>query len=56
MKLKTFIIIDWANNHLFQDKIFSSFDDAWSFLYEQFPELENFEDYEVIEEQYYKPN
>ena len=29
-----FIIQDWAGNHLFQDKIFDSFEDGWSFIYE----------------------
>lgn len=32
-----FIIKDWAGNEMF-DKRFKSFDDAWEFLYEQFPD------------------
>lgn len=29
MKTKKFIIVDWANNHLFKDKVFNSFDEGW---------------------------
>lgn len=32
--MKTFIIIDWAGNHLFTDKTFKSFEDGWNFIYE----------------------
>lgn len=48
---KKFIIKDWANNHLFRDKEFSSFEKAWSFIYEQFPNEEGnfFDDYFVLE-------
>ena len=30
------IIKDWADNHLFPEKDFDSFEDAWAFLYETF--------------------
>lgn len=29
----TFIIEDWAGNHLFKNKIFKSFEDGWEFIY-----------------------
>ena len=32
--MKTFIIIDWAGNHLFTDETFESFEDGWNFIYE----------------------
>jgi hypothetical protein len=32
--MKTYIIKDWAGNHLFIDKKFESFDDGWEFIYE----------------------
>ena len=32
--MKTFIIEDWAGNHLFKDKTFKSFEDGWEFIYE----------------------
>jgi hypothetical protein len=46
-----FIIQDWAGNHLFQKEEFETFEDGWSFLLEQFPDEENFEDYFVIEQE-----
>lgn len=33
-----FIIKDWANNTLFEGREFSSFEDAWGFIYETFPD------------------
>ena len=49
-----FIIVDWANNHLFQDKDFETFLDGWDFLYERFDKelawnAAFLEDYFVIE-------
>ena len=46
------IIKDWAANHLFPEKEFDSFEDAWEFLYETFREEmekdeEFFQDYYV---------
>ena len=46
------IIKDWADNHLFPEKEFNSFEDAWEFLYETFREEmekdeEFFQDYYV---------
>ena len=29
-----YIIKDWANNHLFIDKEFNSFEDGWLYIYE----------------------
>lgn len=29
----TFIIEDWAGNHLFKNKVFKSFEDGWEFIY-----------------------
>lgn len=45
-----FIIKDWAGNICFADKYFETFEDAWDFLYETFPdENVNFDDYVVVE-------
>lgn len=56
-----FIIQDWAGNVLFNGREFESFEDAWDFIYEQFPDEENFEDYyvtqgKVREARYLDPN
>lgn len=29
-----YIITDWANNHLFKNKTFDTFDEGWEFIYE----------------------
>ena len=29
-----FIIKDWADNHLFTDEVFDTFEDAWEHIYE----------------------
>ena len=46
-----YIIKDWMNNVCFKGKKFNSFDDAWSFIYENDPNLNNddhwFDDYYV---------
>jgi hypothetical protein len=39
MKKQKFIIEDWAGNHCFRDKEFSSFEDAWGFLYKKYEHL-----------------
>lgn len=59
MRKQKFIIQDWAGNHLFRDKVFNSFDDAWDFIYEnvdnsEFDETQNnnddnYQEYFVIE-------
>lgn len=35
-----YTIKDWAGNFCFNRKEFDSFEDAWSFLYETFPNSE----------------
>lgn len=49
--MKKYIIKDWADNHLFQNKEFKSFEDAWEFLYETF-EKESDEDEEFLSDYY----
>lgn len=44
-----FHIIDWMSNVLFGGKTFDSFDEAWGFIYEQFPDEEEFDDYYVVQ-------
>jgi hypothetical protein len=34
----SFIIVDWAGNHLFQDKTFETFENGWDHLYQYFDE------------------
>lgn len=47
-----FIIKDWAGNEMFDLK-FKSFDDAWEFLYEKFPDdHEKEEDNQELQEYY----
>jgi len=46
--MSKFIIKDWANNILFDDKEFNTFDDAWSHIMEN-DDDENLEDYHVEE-------
>jgi len=46
--MEKYIIKDWANNVCYQGQEFSSFEEAWAFLREQFPndydnELDEFE-------------
>jgi hypothetical protein len=51
MKTK-FIIKDWADNHLFRDQEFETFEDGWEFLYQKFPngdEDRTFDDLFVVE-------
>lgn len=47
-----YIIRDWAGNLCFHGKEFPTFEDAWGFLYEKFPngdEDRTFDDYFVEE-------
>lgn len=44
-----FVVVDWANNALFGGMSFPSFDDAWGYIYEQFPDEECYDDYFVCE-------
>jgi hypothetical protein len=55
-----FIIKDWAGNHIFQDRVFTSFEDGWEFLYVRFNKEADgdedfFEDYAVFEIDSLKP-
>lgn len=47
-----YIIVDWMNNHLFQDEVFDSFEEGWEFIYanvEQEAEDDGtYEDYYVV--------
>lgn len=49
-----FIIKDWAGNICFNNKSFSTFEDAWGFIYDFYRDLldkeaeECFNEYEVI--------
>lgn len=57
--MANFIIQDWAGNHLFKDKTFETFDDAWEFISENVDNSEfeasgndnddNFQEYFVVE-------
>lgn len=50
--MNEFIIVDWADNHLFKDKIFNSFEDGWDFIRENISEEteddSTYDDYYVI--------
>lgn len=54
--MSTWIIKDWAGNHCFPDQEFTSFEDAWGFLYDLYPDdddlpenEQNLQEYEVWE-------
>lgn len=53
-----FIIIDWANNHLFKDRVFNSFEEGWNFIRENVKEESEedgtYDDYFVIEQDSFK--
>ena len=54
MKKQTYIIQDWAGNHLFENKTFNSFEDGWDFIYQnvdnsKFEETQNDDDNEYQE-------
>jgi hypothetical protein len=46
-------ILDWAGNVCFDGVLFDSFEDAWGFLFEKYPNGEDdnssLEDYQVVE-------
>lgn len=46
--MEKYIIQDWAGNHLFKDQSFETFEDGWNFIYSEFPDEEELEDYYVI--------
>lgn len=55
--MKPYIIVDWMNNHLFQDEEFETFEEGWEFIYEnvqeEYEEDGRYEDYYVIEKETY---
>lgn len=53
-----YLIIDWASNICFHGKTFETFEDAWGFLYETFPdgaEDGTFDDYFVLSKEEFEP-
>ena len=58
MKKGNFIVVDWAGNHLFKDRVFSSFENGWSFITEnikeEFEDDGTYDDYFVIEKDNFK--
>lgn len=50
--MSKYIIVDWANNICFNGQTFKSFDDAWDFLFETFPDDDQaLDDYLVIKKE-----
>ena len=53
MKTK-YIIVDWANNHLFKDKVFNTPEEGMDFIYENVKEENEddgtYDDYFVVEQ------
>lgn len=43
-----FKIYDWAYNKPFGDITFRTFEDAWSFIYENIADEEMYQEYEVL--------
>jgi formylmethanofuran dehydrogenase subunit C len=50
MKIK-YVIYDWAGNEMFNGKSFKTFEDAWDYLYEVFPDEEDdfYGEYQVLD-------
>jgi hypothetical protein len=48
--MKYYIIVDWANNRLFPNKRFKSFENAWHFLLLQFKDDSELQDIYVVKE------
>jgi len=51
MSKQLFLIEDWAGNLCFEGKEFPTFDDAWEYIYERFPngdETGEWDEYYVI--------
>ena len=56
----SYIIKDWAGNHLFRDKAFDSFEEGWEFIYtnvdnSEYEQSQNeddnvYQEYYVVEE------
>lgn len=49
-----YIINDWMGNHLFQDKVFETTDDACVFLHSMFNEDEDLQEYSVVKSEDYE--
>lgn len=51
--MKTYIIEDWAGNHLFKDTVFNSHGEGWDFIYENvkedYEDDGTYDDYFVVE-------
>jgi hypothetical protein len=47
--MKNFIIIDWANNLMFDGIDFETFQDGWDYIYENVEDDEMYEDLFVVE-------
>lgn len=53
--IETWIIQDWTGKRCFTEMTFDSFEDAWGFLYETFPngdDDQTFDDYFVVPEEH----
>lgn len=52
--MKTYIIKDWAGNHLFPEETFDSFEEGWDFIHEnvieEYEDDGTFDDYYVVEQ------
>ena len=52
-----YIVIDWANNLMYNGKQFDTFEDGWDYIYRLNPDDESgLDDFYVIRECSYKPN
>ena len=43
-----YIIQDWAGNRMFLDNEFNTFEDGWEFIYEKFPNEEDWQEMLVV--------
>jgi hypothetical protein len=43
-----YYIKDWSGNRIFENKTFSTFEDAFEFLLQKFPEDEDLDEYYVV--------
>jgi hypothetical protein len=53
MVMAKWIIVDWTSTRCFSDKRFKSYEDAWEFLYSEFPSTETGDDREDELGEYY---
>jgi len=47
---KKYIILDWAGNHKFKEKVFFSFELAFDFLLTKFPNDDDLQEFQIVQQ------